>query len=483
VSGDYQDKVRIRGDLVVEAGEHCEDAVVVLGNGTIAGEVHGDAVAVGGTLTISGTVHGEAVGVGGNVEVLPGAVVGKGIIAVGGRSRVAPGAQVSGQRVEIGELLGGLLPPVGTWFATCLLRGRLLAPEVPWMILLAAAVLGLALLLAVLFRSVFAEAVRLTAARPGAVVLAGVLTAAAVGPLTIALAVIVVGIVLVPPLYILLAGLGLIGLYAVLSQLGTLVLRRLFRRPAPAPLAAGLVGSALLLALAMVPYVGLAVVAIAKLLGIGAGVFAFLTLARAPGNGHAAGPAADRPNAASLAAGAAAPATAAATTAGTADLGLPADADPGFRAVPTPVPFAVPAPAGPVLAGLWERLGAALIDFILVAVVFSIAVSPVLEALASHDLDEPGRLRFSLLLVYLAAMWAWRQTTVGNTVFHLRVQRTDGTRITVGIALVRALTLVLSVVPLGLGFWWLRWDPRRQAWHDKVAGTEVLKMPAGVPLL
>lgn len=343
------------------------------------------------------------------------------------------------------------------------------------MILLAAAVLGLALLLAVLFRSVFAEAVRLTAARPGAVVLAGVLTAAAVGPLTIALAVIVVGIVLVPPLYILLAGLGLIGLYAVLSQLGTLVLRRLFRRPAPAPLAAGLVGSALLLALAMVPYVGLAVVAVAKLLGIGAGVFAFLTLARAPGNGHAAGPAAGRLPPASPAAGAAAPATVAATAAGTAD--------PGFQAVPNPMPFAVPPPAGPVLAGLWERLGAALIDFILVAVVFGMAVSPVLEALAGHDLDEPGRLRFSLLLVYLAAMWAWRQTTVGNTVFHLRVQRTDGTRITVGIALVRALTLVLSVVPLGLGFWWLRWDPRRQAWHDKVAGTEVLKMPAGVPLL
>jgi uncharacterized RDD family membrane protein YckC len=30
---------------------------------------------------------------------------------------------------------------------------------------------------------------------------------------------------------------------------------------------------------------------------------------------------------------------------------------------------------------------------------------------------------------------------------------------------------------VGLGFLWVMHDPQRQAWHDKVAGTYVVKVP------
>ena len=39
----------------------------------------------------------------------------------------------------------------------------------------------------------------------------------------------------------------------------------------------------------------------------------------------------------------------------------------------------------------------------------------------------------------------------------------------------RQLAKLLSLIPLGLGFWWMLWDPRRQTWHDKIAGTIVVR--------
>jgi uncharacterized RDD family membrane protein YckC len=37
-------------------------------------------------------------------------------------------------------------------------------------------------------------------------------------------------------------------------------------------------------------------------------------------------------------------------------------------------------------------------------------------------------------------------------------------------------TGIFSVAVLGLGFFWIARDPERQAWHDKIAGTYVVKI-------
>ena len=39
----------------------------------------------------------------------------------------------------------------------------------------------------------------------------------------------------------------------------------------------------------------------------------------------------------------------------------------------------------------------------------------------------------------------------------------------------RAAAAILSVIPLGLGYWWAFWDSRRQPWHDKIMHTYVLR--------
>jgi uncharacterized RDD family membrane protein YckC len=37
-------------------------------------------------------------------------------------------------------------------------------------------------------------------------------------------------------------------------------------------------------------------------------------------------------------------------------------------------------------------------------------------------------------------------------------------------------------IPLGLGFFWIIHDPMAQGWHDKIAGTKVVKIPVGKPV-
>lgn len=43
----------------------------------------------------------------------------------------------------------------------------------------------------------------------------------------------------------------------------------------------------------------------------------------------------------------------------------------------------------------------------------------------------------------------------------------------------RHVAKILSAIPLGLGFLWMLWDPRRQTWHDKIASTVVVRTRPG----
>jgi uncharacterized RDD family membrane protein YckC len=57
------------------------------------------------------------------------------------------------------------------------------------------------------------------------------------------------------------------------------------------------------------------------------------------------------------------------------------------------------------------------------------------------------------------------------------VVRTDGQTVSFVVALVRALAGVFSALMLFLGFFWIGWDSEKQGWHDKIAGTVVVRLP------
>lgn len=97
----------------------------------------------------------------------------------------------------------------------------------------------------------------------------------------------------------------------------------------------------------------------------------------------------------------------------------------------------------------------------------------------------PDSLELTLitLAAYGAVMWKLRSTTIGGIICDLQAVRVDGREIDWAVAIVRALSCFLSLVPLGLGFIWIAFDNERQAWHDKIAGTVVVRVPKGGSLL
>ena len=120
-------------------------------------------------------------------------------------------------------------------------------------------------------------------------------------------------------------------------------------------------------------------------------------------------------------------------------------------------------------ASFWERMGAGFLDVVLVGIVGALAhVTP---------------LGFLVALAYFAGMWTWKGTTVGGIVLGLKVVRLDGQPVTFAVALVRALGAAFSAFVLFLGFLWIAWDSDKQGWHDKIAGTVVLRLPRGTPLV
>jgi uncharacterized RDD family membrane protein YckC len=124
-------------------------------------------------------------------------------------------------------------------------------------------------------------------------------------------------------------------------------------------------------------------------------------------------------------------------------------------------------------AGFWERMAAAFLDLVLVGFLTGFLVSFV----------HKPQLMFVVALVYFAGMWIWKSTTVGGVVLGLKVVRQDGYPVTMLVSIVRALAAAFSIVIFFLGFLWIVFDRERQGWHDKIAGTVVIKLPKGTPLV
>jgi uncharacterized RDD family membrane protein YckC len=146
-----------------------------------------------------------------------------------------------------------------------------------------------------------------------------------------------------------------------------------------------------------------------------------------------------------------------------------ADASVGGAALPPPVVSAVTLPH----AGFWIRLCALGIDVILCALVIHLI----------PWVHFKWSLCLLLLAVYGAVMWKLRGTTVGGSIFHLKVVRLDDRPLDWTMAIVRVLGCLISLVVVGLGFIWVAFDDEKQSWHDKIAGTVVVKMPKGVSLI
>ncbi len=158
-----------------------------------------------------------------------------------------------------------------------------------------------------------------------------------------------------------------------------------------------------------------------------------------------------------------------------------ASVPPPVAPVPPPI-AALPAAVAATLprASFWIRMGALLIDAILVGMVTGMASGMLPRFLQFGDGPSPFLVALAL---YGAVLWKLRGTTIGGIICGLRVVRIDGREFDWPTVVVRALSCFLSLMVGGLGFIWIAIDSDRQGWHDKIAGTTVVRVPKGTSLM
>jgi len=481
-SGRPGDIVRVGGDILVAAedivgevvavfgsiiaeGKVNGDAVAVMGDVTLNGGSRGDVVAVLGNVIINGPTRGDVVAVLGSVQLGPEAEIRGDIVSVGGRIKRAPGATISGEQVQLPFLPGDGFKFDGlrAWVQQCLIYGRPLAigENLGWVWVLTLSFFAFYLLLTLLFGRAMSRTAEALEQAPGMTVLTAVLTLLLTPVLLVLLAFTGIGPLLFIPLLMVAS---LFGKAAMLTWIGRRVTGE---RGRALPVLATFAGGVILIALYLVPYVGFAAQKLASFLGLGMAVYAALIAMRR--EGPPATPAVGTPLAA----------TAATPLAGSVDSAMPlrSDTPPPLPVPPVPPvppsPASAPATSTPVSllprAGFWIRSGALFLDALLVAILTK------LLALNGFYLV--------LFATYCTVLWALKGSTIGGMICGLKVARLDDRPVDWPVALVRALAGFVSLVPLGLGFFWIAFDRDRQSWHDKIAGTIVVRPPKGVSLI
>jgi uncharacterized RDD family membrane protein YckC len=480
-AGDHNnDRVTIGSNNHITASETVAgDAVAVCGDLTVDGRVTGDAVAVCGDNTINGPVSGDAVAVLGDLKLGPKARVDGDIVCVAGTLERDPQAVVGGETVN--PSFGGHVHAFAPMHVF-LVHGF----HSVWWWVLNLLILAFYALVALLFPKAIRSVGDNLTERPGMSILAAFLSVLALPVVFLILIVTVIGIplaILLLPAFVALMMFGKASLYALLG-------RKITQDRLHIAIAV-VVGGLICLVFFIIPYIGLMLSLLISLLMVGPCVTALFGARKprtpppppvSPTAGTPAPPvpqAFNGPAVSALAAVApmpssvdgpvspmAIPPTPSAEGPSTPP---PIQAEPPRMVPPQPaVPVGQPATASMPRAGFWIRTAALLIDLILIGVVLG------------HFIPQAIPL---ILAVYGACLWKYRGSTVGGIIFGLRVVRMDDRPIDWPTAIVRALACFLSLIAVGLGFIWVAFDPERQSWHDKIAGTTVVRPPKGVSLV
>jgi uncharacterized RDD family membrane protein YckC/cytoskeletal protein CcmA (bactofilin family) len=517
--------VAVGSSAVVRTNQTADEVVVVRGDATIEGEVDGDVVVIFGKVRITGRVDGDLVVVLGEAEV-DGEVTGD-LALVMSRSRFQSRADVRGDIVAVGippEIdpaarirgtpevvsLGPLVTYV-EWAKEYVFQGVLLLrpfpPRLGWVWGVAGICLVLNLLVAGLFAGPMRGCMNTLREQPARSFLIGLLACILVGPLSVLLSFTVVATPLIWLAYLALCVFGRVAAYgAAGAAVGRASGSPALENPVPAVLA----GSLLFYVSYMVPILGYLVYWIVLPWGIGAALIRLFDALRRErrvmippaagggggGSGGGGGGGGGLAAAAALAAGTPGPATHATgvepeispvAPAGPVEPSVPPIAEPAAIPVPpvTPLPRPEPGsipgappfvPLSPVevaslpRVGFWPRFGACVIDLVVVAFVSGLLVG--------------GARSFWVMLgIYHLAMWGWKATTLGGSILGLRLIRIDGRPVDWATAGVRVLGSVVSLLPLGIGFYWASWDDQCQSWHDRIAGTTIVKSDRRVSLV
>ena len=130
--------------------------------------------------------------------------------------------------------------------------------------------------------------------------------------------------------------------------------------------------------------------------------------------------------------------------------------------------------------GFWARFLAFVVDSAWVSVIIGLVLAAAYGGNLSARADDPAATVIQLLLGAAAIILflVYRSTTPGKMIVSAIIVDANtlgrpSNRQLVG----RYLGYYVSILALGLGFLWIAFDKRKQGWHDKLAGTVVVRKP------
>lgn len=132
--------------------------------------------------------------------------------------------------------------------------------------------------------------------------------------------------------------------------------------------------------------------------------------------------------------------------------------------------------------GLLRRLGAMAYDALLLLAILMMLSYPYVWLTGSA---KPGLFVKTLYQIYLLTIcfiyyggfWVRGGQTLGMRTWRIKLVQSDGGTITWAIALKRFAYAMLSLLCLGLGFLWVLHDRDKLAWHDRLSGTRLVRLP------
>jgi uncharacterized RDD family membrane protein YckC len=124
-------------------------------------------------------------------------------------------------------------------------------------------------------------------------------------------------------------------------------------------------------------------------------------------------------------------------------------------------------------AGFLTRTLAFLFDAILLGI-----IGTILAGILFADAAPTTGFVLLLDLVYFSYFWSAQGggRTPGMRALNIKIVKTDGSDLTVSGAVIRYVGLLVSFFVIFLGVIWVAFDAQKQGWHDKIAGTYVIRM-------
>ena len=131
--------------------------------------------------------------------------------------------------------------------------------------------------------------------------------------------------------------------------------------------------------------------------------------------------------------------------------------------------------------GFRVRFGASIIDTIIVMaftypILYLIYGGEYFNSSASVQGGADFILSYLLPIVAVILFWIYKSATPGKIMLSVKiVDVKTGEKPSTKQFIIRYLGYYVSLMPLGLGFFWIIWDEKKQGWHDKMAGTVVIR--------